>query len=245
METQKYTYPSGKTEVLYKDSCLLCNEDRGFVKKHRIGGTCRQCSGAITGKNNLGKEGPNKGKILSEDIKLKMSIAKKGKTPWNKGLKGVPDQVSAKMSAAKAGTSPRNKGIPMQYNQKIKLSCINQSIKINEFNGFRTPENKRQRIKFSSLNLHMQCFQRANFTCDVCNVKGKTLNAHHKKSWSFFPEERYNLDNLVCLCEPCHKNFHSKYGNGRTAPNTGEQYIEFKLNNSSSNLAPLPDFPKT
>lgn len=31
----------------------------------------------------------NKGKKLSEEHKMKMSMAKKGKTPWNKGLKSI------------------------------------------------------------------------------------------------------------------------------------------------------------
>ena len=69
--------------------------------------------------------------------------------------------------------------------------------------------------------------ERANFTCDCCGKRGCKLHSHHLNSWNTYKEQRYDLENGVCLCEHCHKEFHHIYGQG---DNTKEQYIEFKEN---------------
>jgi hypothetical protein len=56
----------------------------------------------------------------------------------------------------------------------------------------------------------MTVFQRDNFTCQDCGVMGVPLNAHHIKSWKGFPESRYDIDNGVTLCLPCHYKMHTK-----------------------------------
>ena len=35
--------------------------------------------------------------------------------------------------------------------------------------------------------------------------------AHHKNSGSYFEEERFDLDNGVTLCSPCHIKFHCDF----------------------------------
>lgn len=48
------------------------------------------------------------------------------------------------------------------------------------------------------------------FACERCEIEDKTLNVHHKiyrkgkKAWE------YELDDLACLCEDCHKVIHSR-----------------------------------
>ena len=54
------------------------------------------------------------------------------------------------------------------------------------------------------------------------------MNAHHKNSWKFYPDQRFDVNNLVSLCNTCHKQFHNKHGNGKSQANTVEQYDEFK-----------------
>jgi len=47
-------------------------------------------------------------------------------------------------------------------------------------------------------------FQRDDFTCQLCNVRGGKLSAHHIKEYSKHPELRLAIDNGICLCWPCH-----------------------------------------
>ena len=68
--------------------------------------------------------------------------------------------------------------------------------------------------------------ERANFTCDCCgDNRGGNLVSHHLDGYHWNKEGRIDVNNGVCLCEKCHKEFHHIYGNKN---NTKEQYIEFK-----------------
>jgi endogenous inhibitor of DNA gyrase (YacG/DUF329 family) len=48
-------------------------------------------------------------------------------------------------------------------------------------------------------------YERDNYTCQLCGVKGQTLNPHHIKPVVEFPEETFNPDNGVTVCVHCHK----------------------------------------
>lgn len=57
----------------------------------------------------------------------------------------------------------------------------------------------------------MEVYTRDNFKCRKCGSKIK-LNAHHIKPWKDYPEERYNIDNGITLCEKCHILYHQQNG---------------------------------
>lgn len=74
-------------------------------------------------------------------------------------------------------------------------------------------------------------FSRDKFTCQKCgahNFKGNgetvLLEAHHIKNWKDNPDDRYDVDNGITLCNPCHNRFHSIYG---LKNNTKEQIDKF------------------
>ena len=73
-----------------------------------------------------------------------------------------------------------------------------------------------------------QTMERDNYTCQICNQLRGNLNAHHLNGWNAFPEQRFDLDNGVTLCNDCHKDFHSQYGYG---DNTREQFNEYAASN--------------
>lgn len=47
-------------------------------------------------------------------------------------------------------------------------------------------------------------FERDEYTCKECNIKGVYLTAHHIKSFAHYPKLRFDLSNGKTLCESCH-----------------------------------------
>jgi len=48
-------------------------------------------------------------------------------------------------------------------------------------------------------------FKRDYFRCVLCGTNGVKLEANHIRLWRDYPELRYDVDNGVTLCVPCHK----------------------------------------
>ena len=69
-----------------------------------------------------------------------------------------------------------------------------------------------------------QVFKRDNYECQICYKKGSSLEAHHKDSWNWCKDRRFDVSNGVVLCGDCHKKLHGTYGYG---DNTEAQYEEF------------------
>lgn len=53
-------------------------------------------------------------------------------------------------------------------------------------------------------------FKRDNYTCQECKIYGVKLNAHHIKPWASYPDDRYNIENGLTVCVPCHRNLHKR-----------------------------------
>ncbi len=66
----------------------------------------------------------------------------------------------------------------------------------------------------------------------VCQTPGcgsrERRTAHHMNSGSYFPEERYDLDNGVTLCSKCHMNFHNNYKRSYREKCTKYDFENFK-----------------
>jgi 5-methylcytosine-specific restriction endonuclease McrA len=49
-------------------------------------------------------------------------------------------------------------------------------------------------------------FERDDYTCQMCRIRGGQLQADHIKSYAHFPELRLDVSNGRTLCRPCHRN---------------------------------------
>lgn len=102
---------------------------------------------------------------------------KKGQIPWNKDKKDIhlsPD------SEFKKGMTPWNKGLGMGTEaQRLRWS--------DAYKEWRT-----------------KIFERDNWTCQECGMKGD-IQVHHIKSYALYSESRLDIENGITLCVECHK----------------------------------------
>jgi hypothetical protein len=148
----------------------------------------RTCFGKINSKTNNLKHPPpdaetrkKVGKILSEKMKL--------------GLIPKPPK-STKESKRKAGLKIRGENHPrwIKDRSKLKRSRFNNSC----------------RNEGPIASWRKSIFERDDYTCQKCKIKGGKLNAHHLKSWALFPELRFEISNGITLCVICHRKEHKK-----------------------------------
>lgn len=120
-----------------------------------------------------------KGKHHSEKTKEKISNSKKGQKPWNTGKI--------------LHYSIWNKGIRGKDSHSWKGAdkCVYKHYKTADYIEWRT-----------------KVFTRDDYTCLNCGARGVVLHPHHIKSYTNFPDSRYDIDNGVTLCVPCHHIVH-------------------------------------
>ena len=155
-------------------------------------------------KVNLGKKNPlGKHWKLSEEVKKRMSLSKKG-------IK-FSEEHKKSMSTCRIGRKR-----PAWIGDKISVS--NKGEKSHFWKGGVTSLNMLIRVSARYKKWRTSVFKRDNYTCIWCGTKsgnGKRvmLNADHIKSFSQFPELRFAVDNGRTLCVDCHyktDNFGSK-----------------------------------
>lgn len=88
--------------------------------------------------------------------------------------------------------------------------------------GGTTPE--RQKLYGTELwkEIVKTTFTRDNWVCQRCSRKGTCkngLHTHHLKAWADYPDNRFDLDNLITLCRKCHNWVHSN-------KNINKEYIK-------------------
>jgi 5-methylcytosine-specific restriction endonuclease McrA len=89
-----------------------------------------------------------------------------------------------------------------QKESGMYLGCNNPSWK-----GGRTPLSKIIRGSFKYKQWIKSVFNRDNFTCQICNIRGGELRANHIKKFSDYPKLRTTLINGITICESCDLKF--------------------------------------
>ncbi len=122
----------------------------------------------------------------------------------------------------------------MRRKQKIGISSHVKRIKDwNKKRGRalvkRKKKSKPDRYDSNYAEWRKAVYERDDYTCQECGKKEVYLNAHHIRPWSLFPDDRYEVDNGVTLCQKCHKKVHERkshkfldlgYGRNKPIPRT-------------------------
>ena len=138
----------------------------------------------------------SKGKILSSDTKLKMSLSKMKEKNWNwKG--GKPSCSCGKLLST--------------YKSEMCDSCRKKFTSINKEKHPRWIDDRAKLKKYDNRrssaysDWRTGVFERDNFKCRIAdkNCNG-VLQAHHILPWRDFVELRYEINNGITLCVAHH-----------------------------------------
>lgn len=167
-------------------------------------------------RNRIGKANRgatfNRGRIHTLQSRLNMSEAHKGNYPSEETKKKmsesgkdkiIPKEVRKKLSESNKGKVRSEEA--RRNNSKAQIGRI-AGEKNPNWKGGISPLYEKIRKNFDYKNWRRKIFERDNFTCQMCDKIGGKLRAHHIKSFSEYPELRFDINNGITLCEsPCHK----------------------------------------
>jgi len=192
---------------LYRRVCPVCGKVE-WVRKELLHKKCKSCAVKEAKKN------------ISLETRRKMSEAKKGFIPWNKGKK-MTKEYRKKLSEAHKGKQTWasfhreklrekwRKNNPMKNPDIVKKRS--GEFHHNWKRGI-TPERTKWETFQEGKKWRLAVFQRDNFICRRCGKRGVELNAHHIFNWAENKELRNDINNGITLCKECHTEFHKKYG---------------------------------
>ena len=175
-----------------------------------------------------GQISPRKGVTLSKEIRRKISESKKGQVPWHKGMKGIHFSPNTEF---KVGMIAPNTGIKFSEGWRKKLSEAHIGTEPWNKGMGNKPLSQQIRSLAEYKRWVSETFERDNYTCQECSVRGGELNAHHVIPFSVIYDEfnintiekakkcdeLWDIDNGITLCEKCHREIgHWELINGGT-----------------------------
>lgn len=216
-----------KSELKVVDNCPTCDVERIITYKQSKKN--KPCSKCFHNSDKMIEAKKNQNKIKSEETKQKMKENHWSKNGYKSAFKGKKHTDETKSMLAKKSKKQAEK-LRLEIGEEeylIKMALMKRKISREEFEGFVTEENTAIRQSKEGKEWRRSVLRKHNWTCDNCQEPGSHI-AHHLNAFNAYPEQRFDVDNGVCLCEQCHNNFHKKYGKGW---NTKEQYSLFKTSN--------------
>lgn len=151
---------------------------------------------------------------MTDEIKAKISLARKGSIPWNKGISTRDAGKSRPKASFIDHCCVMCEKVFQAYRADNRKCCSIQcaraltGLKIKGANHYRWKDGSRssdvdERVKFRC-TMHKKVLERDDYTCVQCNNRGGSLQVDHIKSWARYPELRFNIDNCQTLCMDCH-----------------------------------------
>lgn len=146
-----------------------------------------------------GKPSGNKGHKWTEEHREKARVANSG---LNNPMYGKKHSLE---TLEKQRQDKLGKKLSVEHRQKIGASLKGKCCGENSSNwkGGITPQERKDRQLFSNTTSKL-VFARDGYTCQICDEHSNYLHADHVKSWSEYPDLRFDLDNCRTLCRVCH-----------------------------------------
>lgn len=155
-----------------------------------------------------GKASHRKGAILSDETKKRISIAKKIYFQQNPEVRIIKSKMLKGKKQNKDIVKKRsiaNTGKKRSIDIRIKMrNSAKRGMDSHFWKGGITSKNELIRKSVEYKLWRESVFTRDEWTCVWCNIKGGKLNADHIKPFSLFPELRFAIDNGRTLCHDCH-----------------------------------------
>ncbi len=183
------------------------------------------CACGCGQETNLAKKTRAKqGQFKGQPVRYVLGHSRRGKS-WTQtqreaipkalvGLRPSPE-TRAKQSIAKKGrplpasTIQKMRGRVISTEHRWKLSLSLRGRKRPDITG---PLNKNwngggqdERTSVEHTRWSLAVKRRDRYTCQRCGLKSKEMDAHHIWPFAEYPAKRYDLDNGVTLCRPCHR----------------------------------------
>lgn len=151
----------------------------------------------------------------SEETKLRISLAKKGKPNLKKRGTKHTEETKRKISIAKKGVKLSLEarkniglghfGLKRSIETRKKLSEAKMGEKNPQWKGGVKSFNQKIRASLEYKLWREAVFVRDNWTCVWCLQRGGELHADHIKPFAYYPELRFAIDNGRILCVSCHR----------------------------------------
>lgn len=144
-----------------------------------------------------------KGSKLSSETRLKMKISHLGEKNHFFGKTHTLETCKAIGDA--------NRGYHHTESARRRIGISHLGNKNVNWKGGITPINTKIRNSVEYKECVRTCLKRDDYTCQICLKRGGELHMDHVKSFSQYPELRFDASNLRTLCVPCHRKT-SNYG---------------------------------
>lgn len=184
--------------IKYCKSCGCEMTIRRGESKEYFQNKKKYCSSKCLGKNMVGKVPPMKGRKLNEEQLKRHSEVRKGKRTGPESYLWKGGKVELKCQQC-------SNSFMVNIGRASVAKFCSIKCKTDNSNKGRTKEHERIRKSKAYKIWRKQVFERDNYTCVICNIKGGNLHADHIQPFALWPELRLNLDNGRTLCVDCHK----------------------------------------